>query len=160
MPIELMQRLARYFARRIHIRDNAVSREDLEQIAMIAMVKAWPKHNESLGAASTYLGNAARCDLQDYAAKVLRRPQAASTLLVHEIASHDTDPVDKIDMYRAVKNQRIRTRHIMSLVAQGYSNEEIGQQLGLTREAVRLILGDCTPNKKRPKRASARARAT
>jgi len=161
MPIELMRRLARHFARRTHVRDNAVSREDLEQIAMTAMVSAWPKHDQSLGDDSAFLGTAAKRELWNYAAKIKCRPQASAKFLGEEdmpIVAVDLDT--NIDARRAINNQPLRTRHILSLVAQGYDNEEIGQQLGLSREAIRLILNNCTANKKRPKRASARARAT
>lgn len=154
MPIEMMIRIARYYASRVYVRDSAIDREDLEQIALTAMIGAWPHHNADLGEESSFLGIAAKRELWNYAAKMKCRPQASSSSIEETHAvSPEVDYAAVMDAHRTMSIQNERDKHILYLVAQGYSNEEIGKSIGITRERVRQILASCKKTKRKARQS-------
>ncbi len=146
-PVEDAEREARILATQA-CRDTprlGLDPEDLQQRLILEAVKAWPKHQPSLGSPMTYLSGVMRkqvlAEKRRAAALHKREAQINANLSQGLEQRSQPTPASETIAAKELRREAIRAlpeehRFVASLMLDGKSDREIGKQLGAHRGTV------------------------
>ena len=136
-----LKRMRRFIWSLIKRIPNGMDPEDIFQdIVLDVLCACYEKYDPSLSSLTTFIGNVARWRMREFRrswVKLRNGLELKEELIVCE--SHDATNAREI-IWTLSSDLPVKQRVVVRNLADGMTEEEIGKRLGITRQAVSLLL--------------------